>query len=114
MNNNMNTHVLRSSLEHSLLGYFQTDNMIINYIMTFMVISMIGSFIQKIDLLPGIISNYISRLYNFIYDLILRILRRNKTKRVNKKIIIEKITDERQINPLYNAVAWYLMNQVNL
>lgn len=115
MNNNMmNTHVLRSSLEHSLLGYFQSDNMIINYIMTFMIISMIGSFIQKIDLLPGIISNYISRLYNFIYDLILKILRRNKTKKIIKKIVIEKITDERQVNPLYNAVAWYLMNQVNL
>lgn len=110
----MNTYALRTSLEHSLLGYFQTDNMIVNYIMTFMVISVIGSFIQKIDLLPSIISNWISRLYNFIYDMILKILRRHRTKKITKKIVIEKITDERQINPLYNAVAWYLMNQVNL
>jgi len=110
----MNTYALRSSLEHSLLGYFQTDNMIINYVITFVGISVIGSLIQKIDLLPGMIGNYVSRIYNFIYDLVMKIFRRHKTNKITKNIVIEKITDERQINPLYNAVAWYLMNQVNL
>ena len=32
----------------------------------------------------------------------------------NESIIIEKITDDRQINPLYHSLSWYLMNQVNL
>ena len=60
------------------------------------------------------IGNYVSRIYNFIYDLVMKIFRRHKTNKITKNIVIEKITDERQINPLYNAVAWYLMNQVNL
>ena len=113
-NNFVSTYALRTSLEHSLLGYFQTDNVIINYMITFMMISLIGSFIQKIDQLPGLIIKYVTMLLNFVYNLIIKIIRRKTTIKVTKKIIIEKITDERQINPLYNAIAWYLMNQVNL
>ena len=82
----MNTYALRSSLEHSLLGYFQTDNMIINYVITFVGISVIGSLIQKIDLLPGMIGNYVSRIYNFIYDLVMKIFRRHKTNKITKNI----------------------------
>lgn len=57
-------------------------------------------------LLTKILGKY---LFNYMCNLVFR------SKDIHKKTItIEKITDERQLNPLYSPIAWFLMNQVNL
>jgi len=112
---NMN---LRATLQHSLLGYFQTEDPLINAMITFAVISLITSIVPKIERIPGFLISVVSRIIDFAISIIGKIINRWTSKVITKKykkaLFIEKITDERQLNPLYNAVAWYLMNQVNL
>jgi len=63
MNNmgpNMN---LKSTLEHSMLKYFQTDDPILNAIITFSIISLITSLVPKIEKIPNLIMSIISMLW---------------------------------------------------
>lgn len=89
-----------------------------NAVLTFFVLSILSSLIPKIEKFPGWVISQLCNTYNvfrYIGRFILTtIFRRGDVKKYEKRIVIEKITDERQLNPLYNAVAWYLMNQVNL
>lgn len=109
---------LQTTLQHSALRYIQTEDPLMNAILTFFVLSLLSNLIPKIERLPGWIIVQVCNIYHvFRYIgrfLWVTILCRRDIKKYEKKIIIEKITDERQLNPLYNAVAWYLMNQVNL
>lgn len=105
---------MQSTLEHSILKYIQTDNPILNSLITFLIISSIAAIIPKLEKIPSMIMSVMSWLYNKLINMLNLLINNQKAKLYTKKIIIEKITDERQVNPLYHAVSWYLMNQVNL
>lgn len=114
---NMN---IKTTLQHSILNYFKTDDPLMNTMITFIIVTLITSIVPKIERIPGFLLNLINNLVNILFSTFMKIINRwtnfNKiiNKKYNKTILIEKITDDRQLNPLYNAVAWYLMNQVNL
>ena len=113
-NNIISNDLLKDSLQYSLLSYFQTDNIILNYIYTAFALSLVSQFIQKIDQLPYLIYYYIKLILGKIYYLCIKCFQGKKIDLHIKRILIEKITDERQLNPLYNSVSWYLMNKVEL
>ena len=115
-NNGQNLHTV---LQYSMLSYFnfKTDDPLIDTLITYTIFSLIASIVPLIQKIPVLIINFVSFIFKLVYRLILKLIEKckpDKLKKVKKNILVEKITDDRQINPLYTACAWYLMNQVNL
>lgn len=121
---------MQQTVQHSILNYMsrsnstssiiggssgdEMSNMIIKCLMTFLVVSIVSSSVAAMKDIPNGIMGIIKspgRFRPIIYYYIRGLF---KGTLHTKSITVEKITDERQINPLYNAVIWYLTNQVNL
>lgn len=129
---------MQQTIQHSILNYMSRSNsmssmnnqttssiisgssgnemfdMIFKCLMTFLVVSIVSSSVAAMKDIPNGIKGLVTspiRCAPIIYYYIRGLF---KGTLHTKSITIEKITDERQINPLYNAVIWYLTNQVNL
>ena len=112
--NPINMYGIKNAIEVTALKYLNFNDPIINYMATIIVLSLIGTLMVKIDKIPNIIINLFHKFYSIIYNVIFKLYHKFKKEKIKKFMIIEKITDDRQINPLYHALSWYLMNQVNL
>lgn len=110
---NPNMLSMRTTLEHSLLKYVNTDDPILNYMFTFLIISLIGAIVPKMEKLPGFIISVFYNFFNFFVSKISYYYRK-KNDILKKTVFIEKITDEQNINPLYSAVSWYIMNNFDM
>lgn len=107
-------YTLQNTMQYSVLQKLQFENPIYNAMLTFLIVSLIGAIIPIFRNLPQYLGILISRINNRTYRISNWFYRKYRGEVYIKSVMIEKITDERQLNPLYQAVSWYLMNQVNL
>lgn len=109
------TYMLQSTLRQSLLTNLSTGNQMVDIMVCVIVGSLVTSLIPIFKSLPTRCLKYMSRGNSMIYYYIyLPIYIRMYGQMYPKHAKFEKITDERTVNPLYSAMSWYLMNQVNL
>jgi hypothetical protein len=90
MNQQASLHNMQSTLEHSVLKYIQTDNPIVNSMITFMIISMITTLIPKMAELPNFFLKKFYNIFDKIKYLLFKIFKK-KSKHC-KSTFIEKIT----------------------
>src|SRR5438477_11978234 len=102
---NLNLYNIRNAIEMTALKYLNINDPIINYIVTIIVLSLIGTLMVKIEKIPEILLNIINKIYNSIKNILLNLYLKIKKAKLKKSIIIEKITDDIQINPLYHSLS---------
>lgn len=115
---NMNQDILKNTMQYELLNKFRTNNPIYDMFISFIIFSFVAMFMNKIGDLTSWILRLINRLKNFIYKNIgnmyeylkYQVLKYEKKEYIHKEVIIDYITDTKQINELYKAVYWYLSN----
>ncbi len=89
------------------------NNEFFNIIAMMMVATIVPIIMQHAKELPTLIINVIKSPYYYSYKFY-KFIDNWLNKKYTKRAKVEKINDERNENPLYEAVMWYLMNQVDL
>ena len=100
---------LQSILQLQMVKNFSTGNFMMDSIIQLMVITFVGYLMGKIKDL----SNYGQRLTGFLYIYFWNLFHRCflKNNLVHKSVTVQYITPTKQINELYKAVHWYLINK---
>lgn len=103
-------HNIKTSVQTSLINNLKTNNILFDSIITLIIITIIGQLINYISSNVTKIPNYTSNIINYFKKLFY-----NKNTNVyTKKIIISEITEQKELNKLYNAYFWYLTKNINL
>ncbi len=107
---------MRQTINHYVIEWLGVDNSLMGMFATFLVMSLVGAIVTNLQKLPTFISSLFTggwkgfkKTLQWIY-----VLMKKKKNTVIKKMVIQKITDERKMNPLYQPLVWYLTNQVDL
>jgi ATP-dependent 26S proteasome regulatory subunit len=120
-------YVNRMTLQNVLLDkmkyYLKADSFndpIFNMLTTMLIIQLTTVLLKYAESIPQLIKYVFTNFLQLITEctrschaLVYRIIFGFKPK-FYKSRIIEKITDDRQLNPLYYPIVWYLMNQINM
>ncbi len=121
-NTNFGQDALKHTMQYELLNKLKTNNPVYDMFISFIVFSLVAMVMNKIGNLTEWISYVAGGLKNLIFLLFHHtffnifnrirydILGIEKQEYINKEVIIDYITDNKQINELYKAVYWYLNN----
>lgn len=115
---NLSQDALKNTMQYELLNKFRTNNPLYDMFISFIVFSLVAMVMNKISDLTSWLLNQLSRLKNLVYRLLnkfyeymlYRVFKYEKEEYLRKEVIIDYITDNKQINELYKAVYWYLSN----
>lgn len=117
-NTNFSQDALKNTMQYELLHKFKTNNPIYDMFISFIIFSLVAMIMSKVGELTNWILNVASKIKSLIYLWTLCFLNKikydvfkiEKHEYIDKEVLIDYITDNKQINELYKAVYWYLSN----
>lgn len=114
-----NAQQLQSVIQLQLVKNLSTGNLMLDIIIQMFIVSFVGYFMTKIKEIMDTIFYYCGVIRVYVWGLLIKFYERFIKKKVSiikpkekitKNIQVPYITENRQINELYRAVSWYLMN----